>query len=90
MTMIKQVRRTYKYRMYDNDKRNQHLFNQIDVAGIIWNHCLALQKRYYRLTGKYISKNDLQKHVGKLARERDGFAFWGQVGSQADCPASRK
>ncbi|MGB1287306.1 MAG: helix-turn-helix domain-containing protein [Aggregatilineales bacterium] len=73
--MIKQVRRIYKYRMYDNDKRNQHLFNQIDIAGIIWNHCLALQKRYYRLTGKYISKTALQKYMSKLIRERDRFAF---------------
>ncbi|MGB1286073.1 MAG: helix-turn-helix domain-containing protein [Aggregatilineales bacterium] len=56
-TIIKQVRRTHKYRMYDNDKRNQHLFNQIDIAGIIWNHCLALQKCYYRLTGGYIAKH---------------------------------
>jgi hypothetical protein len=48
------IRRTYKYWLYTS-KRDKHLHQQIDMAGIIWNHALALQKRYYRLTGKYIS-----------------------------------
>jgi putative transposase len=47
------VRRTYKYRLYTS-KRDKDLHQQIDVAGIIWNHALAVQKRTYRLTGKNI------------------------------------
>ena len=70
MPIIKQVRRTYKYRMYRHDKRYRHLFDQINIAGMIWNHCLALQKRYYRLTGQYISKYDLQKYVGMAKRRQ--------------------
>ncbi|MEO1166191.1 MAG: helix-turn-helix domain-containing protein, partial [Chloroflexota bacterium] len=48
--MIKKVpiHQTYKYRLYRCDKRDKHLHQMIDIAGIIWNHCLALQKRYYR------------------------------------------
>lgn len=83
MPIIKRVRKTYKYRLYENDKRNRHLVNQIDIAGIIWNHSLALQKRYYRLTGKYIHVNRLQSHIAKQIRTREKFAFWRKVGSQA-------
>ena len=49
------VRRTYKYRLYAS-KRDKQLHQQIDVAGIIWNHALAIQKRYDRLTGKTSSQ----------------------------------
>ena len=64
-----EIRRTYKYRMYRTGRRNRHLHNQIDIAGIIWNHSLALQKRYYRLCGGYISEKRLKKHIAKLRRE---------------------
>lgn len=43
------VRRADKYRLYHCDKRDKHLRQQISIAGTIWNHALALQKRYYRL-----------------------------------------
>lgn len=76
-----EIRRTYKYRLYAN-KRTKHLHQQIDVAGIIWNHALALQRRYYRLTGKYISRFRLVTHIGKM-RRTDRFGYWQLVGSQA-------
>ena len=57
--------------------------NQFDIAGMIWNHCLALQKRYYRLTGKYISQGRLQKHIGRLAKNRAKYSYWRKVGAQA-------
>lgn len=31
----------------------------------VWNHSLAIQKRYYSLFGKYIHANDLKKHFSK-------------------------
>ncbi len=72
---------THKYRLYRNDK-NRYLNQTIDVAGIIWNHCVALQRRYYRLTGKYINRYALQKHIAKL-RNRPKYSYWRLVGSQA-------
>lgn len=72
--------RAYKYRLYAG-RRNKHLHRQIDVAGTIWNHITALQRRYYRLTGGYIHRNRLMKHVAKL---RNGcFSAWQELGSQA-------
>lgn len=56
--------------------------NRIDVAGIIWNHTSALQRRYYRLTGKYIAQSRMQRHLLKLRRSQR-FGFWQKVGSQA-------
>lgn len=77
-----QIRKTYKYRLY-HSKRNRHLIDAINVSGIIWNHCVALQRRYYRLTGKYIGLHRLQKHTAKLRMKTQGFSHWKLVGSQA-------
>ncbi|PJF44121.1 MAG: transposase, partial [Phototrophicales bacterium] len=46
--MIIERRKTYKFRLYENDA-NVYLHQQIDIAGLIWNHALALSRRYYRL-----------------------------------------
>lgn len=74
------VYRAYKYRLYGH-RRNKYLHRQIDVAGTIWNHITALQRRYYRLTGEYIQRALLMKHVAKLRNGR--FLAWQQLGSQA-------
>lgn len=73
------IRRTYKFRLYAH-KRNRHLHEQIDVAGLIYNHCIALQRRYYRLFDRYISKTRMQSHITKLRRRNPE---WQQLGSQA-------
>lgn len=39
---------TQKYKLY-RSKHTSELHNQIDIAGIIYNHCIALHKRYYSL-----------------------------------------
>ncbi len=71
--------KTYKFKLYQH-KRNQHLHRTINAAGNIYNHCIALHKRYYRLFGKHLNKNRLMKHIAKLRRKND---YWQQVGSQA-------
>jgi putative transposase len=75
------IRRTYKYRLYSS-KRDRHLHDQINIAGLIWNHALALQKRYYRLTGKYIFVERMRAHTGKLRMKTQRFAHWKLLGSQ--------
>lgn len=72
---------TYKYKLYQS-KHNKHLHRQIDIAGCVWNHCIALHKRYYRLYGKSLNKYKLQKHITKL-KKQNKYAFWNQLGSQA-------
>ena len=57
--------KTYKYKMYSKAKDGQ-IDNQIDRFGILYNHCIALHRRYYRLTGKHIDKARLQHHLARI------------------------
>ncbi len=61
--MYVDVHRTYKFRFYQSNKRDGHLHQQINIVGLIWNHALALQRRYYRLTKKYIGLGRLKPHL---------------------------
>jgi putative transposase len=73
--------RTYKFKLY-RSKKNQRLHRQIDIAGLVYNHCIALHRRYYRLTGKRLHRYDLMRHITRL-KKRPCYAHWNLVGSQA-------
>ena len=75
------VIRTYKYKLY-HTKRLRHIDKTIDIAGIIYNHCIALHKRYYKLYGKHLNKYQLQKHLTKL-KKLSKYEYWRKVPSQA-------
>ena len=60
---------TYKYKLYKNEK-TKHLDNMLREASFVWNHALALQKRYYSLYGKYVSVYQMQKHFSKRIKPR--------------------
>jgi len=75
------VRRTYIFQLY-RSKRLKHLHRQIDLASEIYNHLIALQKRYYRRYHAYIGYFRLKRHVTRLKRLRR-YAHWRQLGSQA-------
>ena len=83
MPTVIEIRRTYKYRLYENAKKNQLLHNRIDIAGLIRNHAIALQRRYYRLTGKYIPLGHMKSHIKDLRMKTERFVHWKLVGSQA-------
>ena len=55
---------SYKYKLYRTDK-TKHLDKMLREAAFVWNHALALQKRYYRLFGKYIDIVLMRKHFAK-------------------------
>jgi putative transposase len=73
--------RTYKFKLY-RSKKNKHLHRQIDIAGLVYNHCIARHRRYYRLSGKRLSRYDLMRHITRL-KKRPRSAYWNLVGSQA-------
>lgn len=75
------VRCTYRYRLYDG-KQNKRFDDALAIAAEIWNHCIALHRRYYKLTGKHLSANRLKTHITKLKR-RKKYEHWNQLGSQA-------
>ncbi|MBW4486703.1 MAG: transposase [Trichocoleus desertorum ATA4-8-CV12] len=71
--------KTLKFKLYPH-KRNRHLKRMINAAGVIYNHCIALHKRYYRMWGKHLSCAKLQSQIAKLRKRK---VFWQSVGSQA-------
>ena len=73
--------KTYKFKLYQH-KRNRYLERQIDLAGVIYNHCIALHKRYYRLYGKSLNVYALMKHLTKL-KKLPKYSDWNSLGSQA-------
>ena len=73
--------KTYCFKLYQN-KRNRYLKRQINIAGIIYNHCIALHKRYYKLYHKSLNAYALMKHITKLKR-LPKYVEWNTVGSQA-------
>ena len=43
--------KTYRFKLYQS-ARNEKLNKKINVEGLIYNHCIALHKRYYKIFGK--------------------------------------
>lgn len=73
--------KTYKFKLYQH-KRNRYLKRKINLAGILYNHCIALHKRYYRRYGKTLNVYALMKHLTKL-KKLPKYAEWNSLGSQA-------
>ena len=73
--------KSYKFKLYSNHS-NRELHKTIEGHASVWNHCVALHRRYYALYGKYISKFRLMQHIGKLKKTRR-FAHWTQLPSQS-------
>lgn len=75
-----EIRKTYRYRLY-RSKRDKHLVRQIELAADIWNHFVALTRRYYSLYGSYPGYYRLKRHLAKLKKRNKGH--WYGLGSQA-------
>lgn len=70
---------TLKYKLYKS-RKNKRLDALCDTGGVIWNHIVALNKRYYSLYKKGISLNRLQKHIAKL---RNRNPYWKRLNAQS-------
>ena len=70
---------TYKFRMY-HSRKTRHITEEIDIAGRIWNHCVAFQRTYYRLYKKICPRFKLSGHITKLRRRN---SEWRKVGAQS-------
>ncbi|MCC5598682.1 RNA-guided endonuclease InsQ/TnpB family protein [Nostoc favosum] len=71
--------KTLKFKLYQH-KRLRYLKRSINAAGVIYNYCIALHKRYYRMWVKHLNCAKLQAHIAKLRKRKE---FWQSVGSQA-------
>src|SRR5712691_2833599 len=75
------MRKTFMYKLY-RSKRSKRLHHQITIGGVIYNHAIALHKRYYRLYKKHLSPVRLKAHIAKL-KKRAKYRWWSGLGSQA-------
>ena len=71
--------KTYKFKLYQN-RINRYLKRSINASASIYNHCIALHKRYYSMFKKHLNKYALMKHIAKLRKKS---SYWQLVGSQA-------
>ena len=74
------VIKTFKFKLYKN-KKNKHLDDGINIAATIWNYCIAMHRRYYRIYGEHLSANKLKKHITKVKKTL--HPEWQALGSQA-------
>ena len=63
-------------------RKNKFFHQKINVAGKIYNHIIALNKKYYKLFKKRPNKYQMQKHLTKLKKLKK-YEFWKLVPSQA-------
>ena len=71
----KRTRRVYKYQLREHPE-NKRLGNMLDDLGDVHNHFLALEKRYYRIYGKYAGRYRLQPHLTKLLQRTKQHWAW--------------
>ena len=71
--------KTYKYKLYNRDAL-KYLDSILVIAGHIYNHCIALHRKYYNLYHKSLHKYALSKHLTKLKKR---YIEWNEVPSQA-------
>lgn len=72
---------TYKYKVYNQNRNHRKRLEEwFRTAAWIYNHAIALHKRYYRVFHKTLSLYRLQSHMLKL--RKNGYAAWKSVGSQ--------
>ena len=72
--------KSYKYKLYRSDK-NDVLRKDIELYSEVYNHCVALYNRFYKIYKKHIGKYDLQKHLTKIKGRYK--PEWKELGSQA-------
>lgn len=78
--MVPMSRQAFKYKLYHAD-RNRRLDRQRRIAGQIWNHCIALHKRYYRRYRKHLNQKRLKSRIAYLRNHLR--PEWKNLGSQA-------
>ena len=69
----------YKYRLYVN-KHTDELSQLVTTSIYVWNHIVALYRRYYKLYKTNPSCSKMQRHIAKLAKNNE---YWSKMGSQS-------
>ena len=55
---------SFEYNIY-RSKNTVWIDKMLSECCLVWNHALALQKRYYKMYGRFISLSDMKRHFAK-------------------------
>ena len=77
-TMLK----AYKYRIYPNREQQVLIERHFGCSRFVFNWALALQKRYYAMFGKSLSRSKIQSHLVKK-KKKARFGWLSEVNSQS-------
>lgn len=73
--------KTFKFKLY-RQKRTKHIDHQLWVACKVYNHAIALHRRYWHCYHKSLSKFTLSTHLTKL-KKLPKYAYWSEIPSHA-------
>ena len=73
--------RVFKFKLCRN-RQQMRLADSVSDYASIWNHFVALHRRYFRLTGCYPSLIRTQRHLTKL-KKTHRFGWWKRLDAQA-------
>ena len=74
--------KAYKYRVYPNSEQALLIEKHFGCSRFVFNWALALQKRYYAMFGKSLSRTQIQSHLVKK-KKRAKFTWLNEVNSQS-------
>lgn len=74
--------KAYKYRIYPNSEQQVLIEKHFGCSRFVFNWALALQKRYYAMFGKSLSRTKIQSHLVKK-KKKARFAWLCEVNSQS-------
>jgi len=74
--------KAYKQKLYNSYSRNKKLYREIETYAKVWNHCIAIHKKYYSLYKKHLSLNKIKKHITKIKKQIK-YKYMRSLNSQA-------
>jgi putative transposase len=60
--------KSYRFKLFNNSRKSRRLEDELRIFCQIYNHSIRLIRGYYKLYGKHLNKNKLQKHLTKLGK----------------------
>ena len=74
--------KAYKYRIYPNIEQALLIEKHFGCSRFVFNWALALQKRYYAMFGKSLTRTKIQSHLVKK-KKKAKFSWLSEVNSQS-------
>lgn len=76
------MRKSFKFKLYKNKRKDRKLNQKIDTASQIWNYCIDRQKTAYQENQPYINKYQLQKDIVYIKNNYPEYKHWKSLNSQ--------